>query len=109
MTASPHCVIDMVGVVGSSPIAPSSSILARILFLLIAAVAGFNAAAQYPSRPIHLIVPIPPGGAPDIAPRVLAQKLAGQRGEPVVVENGAGPNGKTATELVPRRGPDANT
>ncbi len=67
------------------------------------------AAAQYPSRPIHLIVPIPPGGAPDIAARVLGQKLAEQMGEPVVVENRAGSNGNIATELVARAAPDGYT
>src|SRR5437762_13883946 len=79
--------------------------LARIFFLLVASLVGFNAAAQCPSRPIHLIVPIPPGGAPDIAARVLGQKLAEQMGEPVVVENRAGFNGNIATELVARAAP----
>ena len=65
--------------------------------------------AQYPARPIHLIVPIPPGGAPDIAARVLGQKLAEQMGEPVVVENRAGSNGNIATELVARAAPDGYT
>jgi len=83
--------------------------LARILFLLIASVVGFNAAAQYPSRPIHLIVPIPPGGAPDIAARVLGQKLSEQMGQPVVVENRVGSNGNIATELVARAAPDGYT
>jgi tripartite-type tricarboxylate transporter receptor subunit TctC len=67
------------------------------------------AAAQYPSRPIHLIVPIPPGGAPDIAARVLGQKLFEQMGEPVVVENRVGSNGNIATELVARAAPDGYT
>jgi tripartite-type tricarboxylate transporter receptor subunit TctC len=67
------------------------------------------AAAQYPSRPIHLIVPIPPGGAPDIAARVLGQKLAEQMGQPVVVENRVGSNGNIATELVARAAPDGYT
>src|SRR5437773_8962655 len=83
--------------------------LARIFFLLVASLVGFNAAAQYPSRPIHLIVPIPPGGAPDIAARVLGQKLAEQMGEPVVVENRAGSNGNIATELVARARSEEHT
>src|SRR2546428_2807218 len=83
--------------------------LPRILFFIVVAVASCVAAAQYPSRPIHLIVPIPPGGAPDIAARVLGQKLAEQMGEPVVVENRAGSNGNIATELVARAAPDGYT
>src|SRR2546422_1030201 len=98
----------MVGVVGSSPIAPTNLILARLFFLPLA-FSSTAAAAQYPSRPIHLIVPIPPGGAPDIAARVLGQKLAEQMGEPVVVENRAGSNGNIATELVARAAPDGFT
>jgi len=83
--------------------------LSRILFLLVVSLVAFSAAAQYPSRPIHLIVPIPPGGAPDIAARVLGQKLSEQMGQPVVVENRVGSNGNIATELVARAAPDGYT
>src|SRR5256885_11522441 len=98
----------MVGVVGSSPIAPTIPMRARFFPLLLVFLST-AAAAQYPSRPIHLIVPIPPGGAPDIAARVLGQKLAEQMGEPVVVENRAGSNGNIAAELVARAAPDGYT
>ena len=67
------------------------------------------ALAQYPSRPIHLIVPIPPGGAPDIAARVLAEKLSQTMGQPVVVENKPGANGNVASEYVARATPDGHT
>ena len=65
--------------------------------------------AQYPSRPIRLIVPIPPGGAPDIAARVIGEKLSGQMGQPVVVENKAGSNGNIASEAIARAAPDGYT
>ena len=81
----------------------------RILFFIVGAVVSCVAAAQYPSRPIRLIVPIPPGGAPDIAARVLGQKLSEQMGEPVVVENRVGSNGNIATELVARAAADGYT
>ncbi len=68
-----------------------------------------SALAQFPSRPITIIVPIPPGGAPDIAARVLAQKLQENLGSPVVVENKAGANGNIANELVAKAAPDGYT
>ncbi|HEY2336932.1 MAG TPA: tripartite tricarboxylate transporter substrate binding protein [Burkholderiales bacterium] len=66
-------------------------------------------AQNYPSRAITIIVPIPPGGAPDIAARVIAQKLSENVGQPVVVENRVGANGNIANELVARAAPDGYT
>src|SRR6185503_613484 len=68
-----------------------------------------SASAQFPARPITIIVPIPPGGAPDIAARVIADKLAQSIGQPVVVENKAGANGNIANEFVARSQPDGHT
>ena len=65
--------------------------------------------AQFPSRPVTIIVPIPPGGAPDIAARVLADKLGQTLGQPMVVENRAGANGNIANELVAKAQPDGYT
>jgi tripartite-type tricarboxylate transporter receptor subunit TctC len=77
---------------------------AALFFLLSLAVTA--ALAQFPSRPITIIVPIPPGGAPDIAARVIGQKLAESLGQAVVIENRAGANGNIAGELVAKAPPD---
>ena len=66
-------------------------------------------AQSYPTRPIRLIVPIPPGGAPDIAARVVGQKLGERLGQPVVAENRAGSNGNIAMDTVAKATPDGYT
>jgi tripartite-type tricarboxylate transporter receptor subunit TctC len=81
----------------------------KLRLFLAAALFAANASAQYPARPVHLYVPIPPGGAPDIAARVLADRLSQALGQPVVVENKTGSNGNLATEAVARSAPDGYT
>ena len=83
--------------------------LARLLAVCLLTLASWAALAQYPSRPIKLIVPIPAGGAPDIAARVVGQKLSELLGAPVVVENHAGSNGNIAGDLVAKAPPDGYT
>jgi len=80
----------------------------RTLLFAVLCFAG-SAFAQFPSRPITIIVPIPPGGAPDIAARVIAQKLSENAGQPVVVENRVGANGNIANEFVAKSAPDGYT
>ena len=79
---------------------------AIVFLLLVFSTAAF---AQFPARPITIIVPIPPGGAPDIAARLLGQKLGEALGQSVVVENRAGANGNIAGELVAKAAPDGHT
>jgi len=82
--------------------------MSRIFFLSLLFSASVLA-QNYPSRAITIIVPIPPGGAPDIAARVIAQKLSENVGQPVVVENRVGANGNIANEFVARAAPDGYT
>jgi tripartite-type tricarboxylate transporter receptor subunit TctC len=65
--------------------------------------------AQYPVRPIRLLVPNPPGGATDTIARVVAPGLGEALGQPVVVENRPGSNGNLSSELAARSAPDGYT
>jgi tripartite-type tricarboxylate transporter receptor subunit TctC len=78
--------------------------------LAAALLAGATAAmAQYPSRPVRIIVTIPPGGAPDLTARIVGEKIAAGLGQPVVIENRPGSNGNIAAELVAKSPPDGHT
>jgi len=66
-------------------------------------------AQSYPTRPVKLIVPYPPGGATDVIGRVLAQQLTSALGQPVVVENRAGAAGNVGAAAVAKEKPDGQT
>jgi tripartite-type tricarboxylate transporter receptor subunit TctC len=66
-------------------------------------------AAAYPDRPVHLLVPYPPGGPNDVVARLIADKLDGMLGQPVIVENRGGGNGDIAMAAAARAAPDGHT
>jgi tripartite-type tricarboxylate transporter receptor subunit TctC len=68
-----------------------------------------DAAAAFPTRPVHLLVGYPAGGGSDLMARPLAQKLSERWGQQVVVENRPGANGNLAVEAVARAAPDGYT
>jgi len=80
-----------------------------LLFAALAALSLHDAAAQYPSRPIRLLVGFPPGGGPDIVARLLAPKLSDALGQPVVVETRVGGTGTIAGEAVAKSPADGHT
>ena len=72
--------------------------------------AAFGAAAQgYPSRPVTIIVPYPPGGLIDLVARMIQPKLGAELGQPVIVENRSGAGGNVGAEAVVRAAPDGYT
>lgn len=80
------------------------------LGLMLAAVAQCNAfAADYPARPITLVVPFPPGGSTDVQARMIAKGLSEQLGKPVIVENRPGASGTIGARLVANAEPDGYT
>jgi tripartite-type tricarboxylate transporter receptor subunit TctC len=64
---------------------------------------------NYPSKPIHLILPFPPGGGTDILGRVIAERLTTQLGQPVVIENRGGAGGNVGAEAAAHSAPDGYT
>jgi tripartite-type tricarboxylate transporter receptor subunit TctC len=77
--------------------------------LILLCALAFSANAQYPDRPIRLIVGFPPGGAADILGRIAAQRLSENLGQQVVVDNRGGAGGLIATETAARANPDGYT
>src|SRR2546421_629732 len=84
--------------------------MGRLVFaLLLAAYAAGEAAAQYPSRPVRLVVPASPGGASDLVARILAPSLSTELGQPFVVENRVTSGGIIATQQVADAPADGHT
>jgi tripartite-type tricarboxylate transporter receptor subunit TctC len=94
--------------------APSARVMKHTILSLITGLAllyGWTVAqAQaFPSRPLMLIVPFPPGGGPDLAARVFAEKLAPRLGQPVVVENRPGAGALVGAGAVAKASGDGHT
>src|SRR5262249_55184266 len=81
--------------------------LMKILGLLALCAMPLSAPAQdYPSRPIRLVVPFPPGGPNDIIGRVVGQKMQGLLGQLIIIDNRAGAAGTLGTDNVAKSEPD---
>ncbi len=66
-------------------------------------------AARFPTRPIRMIVPFPPGGSNDILARFLGQRMTERLGQQTIIDNRAGADGIIGTDLAARSSPDGHT
>src|SRR5262245_5361914 len=82
--------------------------LAAVVVIALAAVTGAWA-QKYPTRPVNLIVPFPPGGLSDAVGRPLAEAMQERLGQSIVIENVGGANGSIGSARVARAAPDGYT
>lgn len=83
--------------------------VAAIAFLLVASPIVVGAQANYPNKPIRIVVPFTPGGSPDILARTLGQKITEATGAAVVVDNVPGAGGSIGADRVAKAAPDGYT
>jgi len=86
-----------------------SSCLVRALVAAVACAPLLAAAQGYPTKPVRLIVPFPPGGATDISARIVGQKLGEMWGQTVVIENRGGAGGNVGAAEAAKASPDGYT
>jgi len=83
--------------------------LLRALSLAVLALSSAAAAQTYPTKPIKVIVPYPPGDAVDILSRLIGPKVTEHLGQPMIVENRAGASGQIGMEVLKNAAPDGYT
>ena len=87
----------------------SRAVLLSISAIVSATAIGADRAADWPTKPVRLIVPFAPGGATDIVARIMAQGLADILGQQFVVDNRSGASGNIGVEMAVRSPPDGYT
>ena len=80
--------------------------MGRLLLALYMAVLSASVLAQYPDRPLRLVVPFPPGGAVDVLGRAIALNAREVFGQNIIVDNRAGFGGAVGSELAAKSTPD---
>ena len=85
------------------------TLLGRILLAAALAFAPAVHAQDFPTKPLRVIVPYPPGGGVDFMARIIGEKLREKWGQPAIVENRVGGGGNVGTEYVAKANPDGHT
>ena len=80
-----------------------------VLALLLAVLSGVAFSQSYPSKPVRLVIPFPPGGSNDVVGRAIAQQLAERLGQGVVIDNRGGAGGVIGTNEAAKAAPDGYT
>ena len=83
--------------------------LLAVAFVALAGSMAGAAAQTYPSRPITIVVPFPPGGQVDTLARIVLEKMRASLGQPIIIENVGGASGSIGTTRVARAAPDGYT
>jgi tripartite-type tricarboxylate transporter receptor subunit TctC len=84
-------------------------IMLPVLAVTGAGVAFAQVPAEWPDRPLRMIVPLPAGSAVDVIARLISQRLSARLGQPVIVENRAGASGVIGSDMVAKAAPDGLT
>ena len=87
----------------------AGAILRSLPLLLTAALLPAAAQANWPERPIHMVVPFPPGSSPDLLARTISEPLSQALGQPIVIDNKPGAGGNIGTRMVAKGTPDGYT
>jgi tripartite-type tricarboxylate transporter receptor subunit TctC len=98
------------GKIGRNSVVKLTTIIVAFAALAAFGADGLNAADAYPTRPIALVIPLPPGGTNDIMARAVSDKMSAELGQRIVVENrNAGGSGTVGTREVAHAAPDGYT
>ena len=93
----------------TTPFRRSRFMVATIIALGLVSLATNPSIAQYPDKPIRLLLPFPAGGTVDLVARLLTARMAEDLGRPFVIENKAGAGGVIATDATAKAAPDGYT
>ena len=87
----------------------AGAVLRSLPLLITAALLPAAAFADWPERPIHMVVPFPPGSSPDLLARTISEPLSQALGQPIVIDNKPGAGGNIGTRMVAKGTPDGYT